>query len=252
MQDVRSVSQSLRYDIIKTLTKKAQGIFSWVELSIETLSNSKRIAVEKDVRSELGRLPAKLHEQYNMIYEQILEAKLSTASIARKAFSWMLAAQRPLSVTEMLGAVNLDDDGFSHGDLDVSGLLDICRNLLTVTCMANSGNSSNTEVIQMAHFSVREFLEQLPDFSSDHIHTLVVSRLLHDQDQYPHDHFAPQIHAEKCLQDYSIYLFEHAERSLLRNPECDLAERMKAFLFDSKYNSAETIFRVVPSLSYFI
>lgn len=107
--------------------------FRWVELSIETLSNSRRMLVEKDIRLELGKLPAELKEQYVIIYRDILGAAPSTASIARKTFSWILAAQRALTAKELIVAVALDDDGSYHMDLDVSRLLDICRNLILET-----------------------------------------------------------------------------------------------------------------------
>ena len=231
------VSQSLRHDIIETLSRKAQGMFRWVELSIETLSNSRRIAVEKDIRLQLGRLPAELHDQYQAIYNEILDANPSTASIAQRAFSWMLAAQRSLSVDEMLRAAAFDNDGYFHEDLDVSGLLDICRNFLMITSFGEKDSHSSLKVFQMAHLSVREFLEQLPEFSSIPVHTTVVSRLLDDMG--PHRRYGGQILVEQepiePLQDYSIYLFEHAKRSSLRDEECDLAERMKLFLFDNDY-----------------
>ncbi|KAL8715327.1 MAG: hypothetical protein Q9225_006404 [Loekoesia sp. 1 TL-2023] len=228
------VSPNLQSDIIETLISRAQGMFRWVELSIETLSNSRRIAVEKDIRSELGKLPTELREQYKVIYEDILESAPSTASIARKTFSWMLAAQRVLTVEEMIAAVALDDDGFFHSDLDAPRLLDICRNLLVET---PTGNDSTQRAFQMAHLSVREFMEQLPEYSTENIHTVAVSRLL--------DNFNERLWLEgnipnggdsrQALENYTIYLFEHAEKSLLAKAECDLAYKMISFLFDHHY-----------------
>jgi hypothetical protein len=66
------------------------------------LSNSRRLSVEKDVRSELGGLPADLKQQYAIIYKDVLESAESTASIAQRVFSWILAAQRALTVEELL------------------------------------------------------------------------------------------------------------------------------------------------------
>lgn len=193
------------------------------------------MAVEKDVRSQLGKLPAELKEQYKIIYRDILESAQSTSSIARKTFSWILAAQRILTVEETIAAVALDDDGFYHTDLDIPRLLDICRNLVVVTSI---NYASKQMAFQMVHLSVREFLEQLPEFSAEQVHTVAVSRLLND--------FNPSLRLEKnvpmrekslqALRDYTIYLFEHAEMSLLATPECDLAPKMSSFLFDSRYN----------------
>lgn len=191
------------------------------------------MALEKDVRSELGKLPAKLKEQYRIIYDDILDSAHATSSIACRTFSWILAAQRTLTVEEMIAAVALDDDGFYHKDLDVPLLLGICRNLLIVTSISHA---SEQETFQMAHLSVREFLEELQEFSAQQIHTIATSRLL--------DNFSPSLWREnnvsigepiEILRDYTIYLFEHAEMSSLTKLECDLAHKMRWFLFDHQY-----------------
>lgn len=117
--------------------------------------------MEKDVRSELGKLPAELKEQYRVIYRDILESAHSTSSIARKTFSWILAAQRILTVDEMIAAVALDDDGFYHTDVDVPRLLDICRNLVIVTSI---NYASKQMAFQMVHLSVREFWNNCQSF----------------------------------------------------------------------------------------
>ena len=194
------------------------------------------MAVEKDVRSELGKLPAELKEQYKIIYQDILESAYSTSSIARKTFSWILASQRILTVEEMIAAVALDDDGFCHTDLDTPRLLDICRNLVTVTSI---NYASKQMAFQMVHLSVREFLEALPEFSAEQIHTVAISRLLANFSWSLRLEGNNSTIREKCLQalrDYTIYLFEHAEMSLLATPECYLAPKMFSFLFDNRYN----------------
>ena len=128
--------------------------------------------MEKDIRSELGKLPAGLKEQYEVIYRDILESARSTRSTAQKIFSWMLAAQRILTVEEMIAAVVFDDDRFYHADLDLPRLLDICHNLVVAKSVSHA---SKQMAFQMAHLSVREFSEQLPEFAAEQIHTVAVS-----------------------------------------------------------------------------
>lgn len=89
----------------------------------------------------------------------------------------------------------------------------------------------------MAHLSVKEFLEELPEFSAEQVNTVAISKLL--------DNYNPSLRLEKDmtasldpflgLRDYTIYLFEHAEISLLVEPECHLACKIKSFLFDLHY-----------------
>ncbi|KAI9704106.1 MAG: hypothetical protein M1836_006967 [Candelina mexicana] len=234
------VSPSLRNDIMKALIDGAQGMFRWVELSIETLSNSRRLALEKDVRSELGKLPAELKEQYRVIYMDILDSAPATSSIAVRTFSWMLAAQRTMTVEEMIAAVALDDDGSYHTDLSIPKLLDICRNLLIVTSI---GQASEQRTFQMAHLSVREFLEELEEFSAQHIHTIATSRLLANYGLNLGRKEKGSVEQEpvKVLRDYTTYLFEHAEMSFLIEPECDLAYTMRSFLFDYNYEPTKML-----------
>ncbi len=137
------------------------------------LSNSRHLSVEKDVRSELGRLPADLNQQFAIIYKDILESALSTASIAHRVFCWILAAQRTLAVEELIAAVALDEDGYYHEDLDVPRLLDICRNLIVVILM---DDVSSKQSFQVAHLSVKEFFVELPDFAPERLHTFATLR----------------------------------------------------------------------------
>lgn len=194
------------------------------------------MAVEKDVRLELGKLPAELKQHYKIIYQDILESAPSTSSIARKTFSWMLAAQRMLTVEEMIAAVALDDDGFYHSDLDIARLLDICRNLVIITSI---DYASKQMAFQMVHLSVREYLEELPEFSAEQVHTVAISRLLsnfNSSAQFERDILIKE-KPLRALRDYTVYLFKHAEMSLLATSECDLAPEMRSFLFDNQYNN---------------
>ena len=188
------------------------------------------MSVAKDVRSELGKLPAELKEQYAIIYKDILDSAQSTALIARKAFSWILAAQRVLTVEELIAAVALDNDGFYHEDLDVSRLLHICRNLIIETSV---DDNSTERSFQFAHLSVKEFLEELPEYSCEKIHTIAVSRCLHNFDSNLWLKVGPAY--RQLLHGYSIYLFEHAERSDLTRLDSTIAREMTDFLGYHQY-----------------
>lgn len=193
------------------------------------------MSVEKDVRTELGKLPIELKQQYSIIYNDTLDSAPSTASIVRRTFSWMLAAQRAMTVEELIAAVALDDDGYYHEDLDVSRLLDICRNLIVVTIIDNNSTKQN---FQWAHLSVREFFDGLPDYSLDYIHTIALLRCLGSFDlALQRDRNTPSTDSPNSdvLRAYSIYLFEHAELSGLKKPNSEIAPRMKAFMFDQQY-----------------
>lgn len=201
------------------------------------LSNSRRLSVEKDVRSKLGQLPETLKQQYAMIYQDIIDSEPSTASIARKTFSWILAAKRALSIKEFIAAVALDDDGYYHTDLDVSRVLDICRNLIVVV---STDGTDSEQSFQVAHLSVKDFLMGMLEYSGERIHTLAMLRCLQtfDPRSLVEKHFVPR--AEDTvddMQNYAIYLFKHAELSELTRSSSPLASIMKVFLFDERLES---------------
>ncbi|KAL8728836.1 MAG: hypothetical protein Q9166_005153, partial [cf. Caloplaca sp. 2 TL-2023] len=220
------VSSALRDDIMSTLAAGARGI---------------RLAVERDVRSELGKLPSELKQQYASIHMDILASAPSTASIAIRTFAWILAAQRALAVEEFIAAVALDEDGYFHHDLDVSQLLNLCRNLIVVVSM--NGNPAK-QSFQVAHLSVKEYFQELPDYNSERLHTIATLRCLQA--------FNPGLHPSgrksgsaagnvDLLRGYTIYLFEHAEQSELTRQWSGKAPLMKAFLFDEEYQSTKAL-----------
>ena len=196
------------------------------------LANSKHLSVERDVSSKLGQLPATLKQQYAMIYQDILASEPSTATIAQRVFSWLLAAQRALTIEEFVAAVALDDDGYYHHDLDVSRLLDICRNLIVVV---STDDQSSTQSFQVAHLSVKEYLTETTDFSTEQIHTLATLRCFQafDPQSLVKKSFSPRLeHGKDPMHGYTIYLFEHAQRSELTRSRSSQATIMEQFLFD--------------------
>lgn len=186
------------------------------------------------MRSELGKLPAELKNQYYVIYNDKLGSGLATAAIAQRTFSWMLAAQRALTIREFISAVALDDNGEYHDGLDAYSLLDICRNFIT---FAASDSTSETMNFQFSHLSVKEFLENVPDFCQERVHTVAVSRCLAEfkSKSWVHTGIASGAEGLDGLRAYRIYLFEHAAMSELQRPESTIAPSMKDFLFDHRF-----------------
>lgn len=205
------------------------------------LSDSRRLSVEKDVRSELGQLPATLKQQYLAIYEEILQSAQSTANIARRVFSWMLAAQRALTIDELISAVALDDDGYYHSDLDASRILDICRNLIVVVSL---DDQSSRQSFQVARLSVKEFLADMPELSSKRIHSLATLRCLRVFGSFApsEDRLYPNARSERdSMRDYTIYLFEHAGRSELTEAHTTKGFMMRSFLFNETFQPTEML-----------
>ena len=107
------------------------------------------------IRKELKRLPQGLTETYESIFSSITQDPSHERTI--KIFRWVLGAQRPLNIGELVHATALeegqriiDDDDLPPEDID---LLDVCRNLIRI--------DERTSQVQFIHSSVSEFLMML-------------------------------------------------------------------------------------------
>jgi hypothetical protein len=133
---------------------------------------------EKDVDTELGRLPRTLKESYDIIYQQIERTALTSRCIAENAMKWLLCAQRPLKSPEFIAAVSVDSEG-QHIPLEVSQLLDMCCNMVVL--------DEKLDLFRFAHLSVREYLESRGDYTEIEIHSLVVERCVDELSSEQHE-----------------------------------------------------------------
>ena len=172
-----NVSKRLKKRILETLINGAQGMFRWVEMSLETLS---RIKFQPDFDYALGRLPVKLSGLYDIIYTQIDQTQTYGRDVAIKTLKWLLCAQRLLSVEEFLAAVDVVDDSSSsesgeddgHGQADSleNNVLRLCRNLVIL--------DSKQRNFRFAHQSVREYLLAKSEYTVIEQHALATERCL--------------------------------------------------------------------------
>ena len=140
--------------IISQIRIGADGMFRWVSLQLDALRRLKR---DEDVRARLGRLPQELGQLYLEIYNDLVSAQeKSGRSIINNALKWLLCAKEELRAPEFLLAVaaNLDT---SDGEVSTDNLLDLCNNFIVY--------DDGLQVFRFAHLSVREFLEQRPEFA---------------------------------------------------------------------------------------
>ena len=145
----------------------ADGMFRWVSLQLDVLRKLKR---DEDVRARLGRLPQELGQLYLEIYNDLISARGEVSgSIINNALKWLLCAKEELRAPEFLLAVaaNLDTP---DGEISMDNLLDLCNNFIVY--------DDSLEVFRFAHLSVREFLEQRPEFTDVACHSLAAEGCL--------------------------------------------------------------------------
>ena len=181
------VSPKIKRKTIETLINGAQGMFRWVEMSLETL---KRIKFLPDFKKALGQLPSELAGLYDIIHSQIEQTEPYGQKVAIRTLNWLLCAQRLLSAEELIAAVYiLEDDTSSDSDEDPEfrseaspkdDILRLCRNLIVF--------DSEQEIFRFAHQSVREYLIKLSRYTIEEQHAFATERCL-------------EIYLTKSLQD---------------------------------------------------
>lgn len=171
------VSKKFEERILETLIKGAQGMFRWVEMSLEALS---QIKYKPDFKKTLGQLPVKLSGLYDIIHTQIDQPDTYGRRVAIMTLTWLLCAQRLLRAEELLAAVYaLDIESSSESDEDddngeagssENDILRLCRNLVVL--------DSEQKTFRFAHQSVREYLLGKSEYTVMGQHALATKRCL--------------------------------------------------------------------------
>jgi hypothetical protein len=125
-----------------------------VELQLDILINpERRIKYRLDFEDRLNQLESgsgkevlgSLRETYDYIYQTNTQG-IYSRKLAERSLQWVLCAARPMKIWELGAAVSVGGEGRVTTDL-IKG---ICSNFLTV---------GPRGVVQLAHLSVREYLE---------------------------------------------------------------------------------------------
>ncbi|KAF5010741.1 hypothetical protein FDECE_3096 [Fusarium decemcellulare] len=158
------------------LLSRANGMFLWTKIQVDHFLHrikSKRIRVEADIAQRLKDL-----EQFEARGEELLYAAYddeynratafgeepSRLAAVVSALRWVLSAFRPLTLRELAYAISVNHSnrsptsGIHEGDL-----LEFCSNLLI---------KDNSGIMQLAHLSVRHYLEsrQSAEFTLEEVH----------------------------------------------------------------------------------
>ncbi|KAF8483006.1 hypothetical protein DFH94DRAFT_647558, partial [Russula ochroleuca] len=140
--------------VVEVLSERADGMFRWVFCQLETL----RYCLPPSVRRTLDELPESLDETYERVLKEI---KKPNREHARRLLQCLVAAIRPLRVSELAEvlAVDFDDEegipklnpNWRWEDQE-QALLSSCSSLIAIV------ESDESRIVQFSHFSVKEFL----------------------------------------------------------------------------------------------
>ncbi|KAH7115564.1 hypothetical protein EDB81DRAFT_287006 [Dactylonectria macrodidyma] len=152
----KRLSPQIKSHLEKRLQETTHRTYLWVYLVFDYLEKEYFKKTQKGVESTIGTLPRSINEAY----EQILN-KSKEHAMARKALSIILAASRPLTVSEMNVAVNIDATSQSIHDLDLEDEEDFKSSLRSWCGLFVSIHHGK---IYFLHQTAREFL--LADLTS--------------------------------------------------------------------------------------
>lgn len=159
------VKPELKQRLINTISDQADGMFLWAKLQLDHICKEPN---EEAIISQLGKLPLGLDNTYDRIWKGIT-GPLSTANekkYALRTLKWVLHAKRPLSPQEILEATALEVDSESsivpplpQQASSPDYLVRVCGNFIAL--------DKETNAFRFIHYSVQEFLKEIPDLSDD-------------------------------------------------------------------------------------
>ncbi|KAH7113154.1 hypothetical protein B0J13DRAFT_515595 [Dactylonectria estremocensis] len=158
LSEKKSLSCDIKSHLEKKLQETTHRTYLWVYLVFDYLDKGNFKRTQKGVESTIAILPRSVNEAY----EQILnKSKDEKRPMVRKALSIILAAGRPLTLSEMNIAMNIDDTSQSFHDLDLEKEIDFKSSLRSWCGLFISIYHGK---IYFLHQTAREFL--LADLAS--------------------------------------------------------------------------------------
>ncbi|KAI2482638.1 Arp Ankyrin repeat protein [Pyrenophora tritici-repentis] len=174
VQDGRLLSYSdseteMKKLIVGKVIEGAAGMFRWASMQLQYLCS---FELDDDIKSSLGRLPPDLNTLYDELYEMLsTKPGRVQAAVFKNTLCWLLCARKTLSTKELLCAVSIDSESGSSVKVPSKDLvLKICNNFIVF--------DPQLDTFRFAHLSVREYLEQRPEYGSTTTNALAAEMCL--------------------------------------------------------------------------
>lgn len=137
-------------DIASTIVEKANGMFLWAKLVLQTLLQKESLL---EIQVTLRAIPSGLTGVYLMLLDRMKAlANNYQESRIRYIFYWVLFANRPMKTWEICDALVIGGSNLALvKDYTIlnAGVLDICKPLIEVM---------PDQTVTLVHFSVKDFL----------------------------------------------------------------------------------------------
>ncbi|KAL8902919.1 MAG: hypothetical protein Q9207_004287 [Kuettlingeria erythrocarpa] len=156
-QKLRIKDQSLKSDIMERLVNEADGMFRWVACQMDYLCE---LPNDSSRRKALRDLPPTLNATYERILRRVNATNKDVQALVSRTLRWII--HRKHSSTARFGTAALCeaisiDLGDRKRDIDkISDKSEILR-----WCSSLVRKDANDDLLELAHFTVAEFLQQI-------------------------------------------------------------------------------------------
>ena len=148
------ISSSAKDRLIDYLIRGAGEMFLLPSLQLKYLCDHQKFKLESDVLAAMLYLPPSLMSIFDAIYARIEEYEDRARQVTNDVFDWLLAAEREMTASEIMAAVNFTRPSQT---LDTDQILDLCCNFVTFNPEAGQ--------FLFSHASTREYLQKRPEHS---------------------------------------------------------------------------------------
>lgn len=132
-----NVSLDLRELIIATLERGSSSMFLWATLHIEQLCDQRRFKLKSDGVDALAKLPATLNSVFRQIYDRIENYPSAAKRAAWRILTWVLVAERPLTVAKIQSAGLYEESAANTSTGDHVDVLNLCSGLISIDSISN-------------------------------------------------------------------------------------------------------------------
>ena len=134
-----------RLEIVDTIIEKSSGCFLWVVLVLEEL---RKVYTQSDIIQVLKEVPPGMESLYRRTLGTMSET-VRSKSLIKAILTWVMCATRPLSVIELVHALNLENNITVTPQALESSISTDCGQLVFI---------DKSKKVQMVHQTAREYL----------------------------------------------------------------------------------------------
>ncbi|KAF5012730.1 hypothetical protein FDECE_1223 [Fusarium decemcellulare] len=146
----------IHLEIMLRIGQAADGMFLLAALYFDSITRCRNLTNIRKAITELPKGPGAYEKLYANTISRIQSR--DTRDLAMKVLSWIAWTKRPITVRELQhalvitdGDTALDGDNITHAD----DLVSSCEGLVTLV--------ARTNIIRLAHYTTREYLESIRD-----------------------------------------------------------------------------------------